>query len=59
MARRCRFCGKSFPTDMALKKHIRESHRGYYYGIRLAPIIAIIVIMLATSSSATIVDKVH
>ena len=47
MARKCRFCGKSFPTDIALKRHIRESHRGYYYGIRLAPVITIIVIMLA------------
>ena len=54
MARRCRFCGKSFPTDMALKKHIRKSHRGYYYGIRLAPIIAIIVIMLAIIFIATL-----
>jgi len=46
MTRKCRLCGKSFPTDIALKRHIRESHRGYYYGIRLAPVI-IIVIMLA------------
>jgi thiol-disulfide isomerase/thioredoxin len=47
MARKCRLCGKSFPTDIALKRHIRESHRGYYYGIRLAPVIMVIVIMLA------------
>lgn len=47
MARKCRFCGKSFPTNIALKRHIRENHRGYYYGVRLAPVIVVIVIMLA------------
>ncbi len=49
MAKKCRICGKNFPTDIALKKHLKGSHRGYYYGIRLAPVIAVIIILLAAS----------
>lgn len=47
MAKRCRVCGKKFPTDIALRRHVRESHRGYYYGIRIAPLAALIVVLLA------------
>jgi thiol-disulfide isomerase/thioredoxin len=53
MVKKCRFCGKSFPTDMALKRHLRENHRGYYYGIKLAPVITVIVIVLAIIFIAT------
>ena len=44
---RCRLCGKSFSTDIALRRHLKERHRGYYYGIRLGPFIAIAAILLA------------
>jgi len=44
---RCRLCGKSFSTDIALRRHLKEEHRGYYYGIRLGPFIAIAAILLA------------
>jgi len=47
MAKRCRFCGKRFSTDIALRRHLKEKHRGYYYGIRLGPFIVIAAVLLA------------
>ncbi len=47
MAKRCRICGRNFPTDIALKSHLKENHRGYYYGVRLAPVIALIILIAA------------
>jgi len=42
---RCRLCGKSFSTDIALRRHLKEKHRGYYYGIRLAPLLILLLII--------------
>ncbi|MCD6312534.1 MAG: redoxin family protein [Thaumarchaeota archaeon] len=48
MAKRCRICGKRFPTDIALKRHIKAQHRRYYYGIRIGPILAVLILVGAT-----------
>jgi len=45
MAKKCRVCGKRFSTDIALRRHIREQHKGYYYGIRITPIIALLIVL--------------
>ena len=45
MAKKCRVCGKRFPTDIALKRHIKAQHRRYYYGVRIGPILALLVLV--------------
>lgn len=45
MARRCRVCGKHFPTDIALKRHVKSQHKRYYYGVRIGPILAILILV--------------
>jgi len=51
MAKRCRFCGKRFPTDIALKQHLKERHKRYYYGLR-AGILALAILALVASGYA-------
>ncbi len=45
MAKKCRVCGKRFPTDIALKRHIKAQHRRYYYGVRIGPILALLILV--------------
>jgi len=51
MAKRCRFCGKRFPTDVALKRHLRDAHRGYYYGLRVGILILLTAALAASAYS--------
>lgn len=45
MAKRCRVCGKRFSTDIALRRHVKTQHKKYYYGIRIGPILAVLILI--------------
>ena len=45
MAKKCRVCGKRFPTDIALKRHIKTQHKKYYYGVKIGPILALLILI--------------
>lgn len=45
MAKKCKVCGRRFPTDIALRRHIETQHRRYYYGVRIGAILALLILI--------------
>ena len=45
--RKCSRCGKTFSSSSGLSKHTRASHAGYYYSVRVIPILLVITAVAA------------
>ncbi len=39
----CRRCRQSFQSRKALAQHLRDRHKGYYYSVRVVPVLLILV----------------